>query len=118
VLGASVSEKPMKAGAATPEGRLAVVHGRVRPTHAAVSSPVTATTVAKAGSRLDDSVSMTRRQQFEGLQSGLAELTSALYRRTPVREPLVLDEAVRHGISVAREIERERNWWSTWWSQR
>ena len=113
-----ISEKVMKAGAPVPEGRLEVAHGRMRTMRAAVSSAVTATDVAMTGSQLADSASLTRRQQLEGLQAALADLTAALYRQAPVRDAATLNEAARHGVSAARELERERNWWRSWWSQR
>jgi hypothetical protein len=113
-----ISEKELKPGAAVPEGRIAVSHGRVRPMRAAVSSAVTATDVAVTGSRLDDGATMTYRQQLEGLQSALAELTAALYRQAPSREAATLNEAVRHARSVAGEMQRERNGLRTWWAQR
>ncbi|MGE0864628.1 MAG: hypothetical protein AB7P34_12075 [Vicinamibacterales bacterium] len=113
-----VSEKAITAGAAVPEGRLGVVHGRLRPRRAAVSSAVTATDVAVFASRLDDSVSLTHRHHLQGLQSALQELTAALYRQAPVRDAATLDEAIRHAAEVAGDVQRERNAWSTWWSQR
>jgi len=114
----AVSEKELKPGAPVPEGRLAVSHGRLRPTRAAVSSAVTAADVAVTGSRLDEAATITHRHQLEGLQSALAELTAALYRQTPAREVATLNEAVRHARSVAGEVQRERNAWRMWWSQR
>ena len=61
---------------------------------------------------------MTHRQQLEGLQSALAELTAALYRQAPAREAATLAEAVRHARSVAGDLGSERNAWRTWWSRR
>ena len=62
---------------------------------------------------------MTRRHQLEGLQQGLAALTAALYRQAPVRDRHELDEAVRHGASVARELgARTRRRWRTLWPRR
>ena len=113
-----ISEKALKSGAPVPEGRLAVSHGRVRAMRAAVSSAVTATDVAVTGSQLDDSVSLTHRQQLEGLQSALSDFTAALYRQAPARDAAVLNEAARHAREVANDLQRERNAWSTWWSQR
>jgi hypothetical protein len=113
-----ISEKPLAAGEPVPEGRFAVSHGRVKAMRAAVSSAVTATDVALTGSRLDDSVPMSHRHQLEGLQSGLAELTAASYKQSPSRDAAVLNEAVRHAAATAGELQRERNAWGTWWSQR
>ena len=92
----------------TPEGRLAAAHGWPRALRVSVSSPVTTDDVGRAGSKLPDSASMTRRHHLEGLQQGLAALAAALYRQAPVRDSQVLDEAVRHGASVARELEQAR----------
>jgi hypothetical protein len=114
----TVSQKPLAAGAETPEGRLEIAYGRLRPARAAVPSPVTPDDVGRAGSKLPDLVSLTRRHHLEGLQQGLAALAAALYHQAPVRDTHVLDEAVRHGVSVARELERERNWLRTLWSRR
>ncbi len=114
----TVSQKPLAAGAPTPEGRLVVAHGRLRPARAAVASPVTPDDVARAGTALPDSVSMTRRHHLEGLQQGLVALTAALYHQAPVRDTHVLGEAVRHGASVATDLEQERSWLRTLWSRR
>jgi hypothetical protein len=116
--GRQVSEKPRAAGSPAPEGRLVVTHGRLRPRSAAVSSPTTADDVARAAMRLDDGAPITTRQQLEGLQSGLAELTSALYGQRLERDPAMLAEATRHGLSVAHDLARERSWWRTWWLRR
>ena len=113
-----VSQKPLAASAPTPEGRIVVSHGRLRPARAAVASPVTAGDVARAGSALADSVSLTRRYHLEGLQHGLASLTSAVYHKVPARDARELDEALRHAASVATELAQERNWWKTAWSRR
>lgn len=113
-----ISEKVLKAGAPVPEGRFAVSRGRLRPVRAAVSSAVTATDVAVTASRLDDSVSRAHRHQLEGLQSALAAFTAALYRQAPARDAATLAEAARHAIEVANDLQRERNTWRTWWSQR
>jgi len=113
-----ISEKVLKSGAPVPEGRLAVSHGRVRAMRAAVSSAVTATDVAVTGSQLDDSASLTHPHQLEGLQSALSDFTAALYRQAPARDAATLNEAARHASEVANNLQRERNAWRTWWSQR
>ena len=113
-----VSEQVLVATAPVPEGRLAVSHGRVRTRRASVSSPVTAADVAVFASKLNDAVSLMHRQHLEGLQQALAELTAALYRQTPTRDAATLNEAVRHAIEVASDLQRERNAWGTWWSRR
>lgn len=109
------SQKPLAPGAPAPEGRLVVAHGWPRPVRVSVSSPVTTDAVGRAGSKLADSVSMTRRHHLDGLQQGVAVLTAALYRQAPVRDSHELDEAVRHGAEVARDLERERSAWHTLW---
>lgn len=123
----AVSEKELKPGAPVPEGRLVASLGRLRPRRAAVSSAVTAADVAVTGARLEDGAPMTYRHQLEGLQSALAELTAALYRQAPTRDAALLNEAVRHALSVADEVKRGDNLWSrlrqagregTWWSPR
>lgn len=114
----ATSQKPLAPGAPTPEGRLVAARGWPRPMRVSVSSPVTTDAVGRAGSKLADSVSMTTRHHLEGLQQGVAVLTAALYRQAPVRDSQVLDEAVRHGASVARDLGQERAWWRTVWSRR
>ena len=106
-----VSEKVLAATAPVPEGRLAVSHGRVRTRRASVSSPVTAADVAVFASKLDDSVSLMHRHHLAGLQSALTDLTAALYRQTPARDAATLNEAVRHALEVASNLQRERNAW-------
>ena len=106
-----VSEKILAATAPVPEGRLAVSHGWLRTRRASVSSPVTATEVAVCGSKLDDAVSLTHRQHLAGLQSALTDLTAALYRQTPSRDAVTLNEAVRHGLEVADDLQRDRSAW-------
>ena len=98
-----VSEKILAATAPVPEGRLAVSHGWLRTRRASVSSPVTAADLAK---------SLTHRQHLAGLQSALTDLTAALYRQTPSRDAVTLNEAVRHGLEVADDLQRDRSAWS------
>jgi hypothetical protein len=103
---------PLRASRAVTEGRLLVQHGLLRKTGVTVSSPVTADDVMRAGSS-HGALSTTRRQQLEGLQSGLSAMTGALYRQEPVRDTSALDEAVRHAIAVAKDVAGERSWWKT-----
>ena len=112
-IGQPISQKPLAGAGAVPEGRLAVDHGLIRKTGASVSSPVTADDVMRA-SAAADSWSTTKTQQLETLQSGLAILTSALYRKDASRDAAALDEAVRQAIAVARDLARERSGWKTW----
>ena len=111
-IGRAVSQRPLPKGGVVPEGRLLVRFGAVRPAVATVSSSVTSDEVGRATSQNAASITLTRGHHLEGLQSGLAELTAALYRESPMRDAAALNEAVRHATSVAREVAAERNWWS------
>jgi hypothetical protein len=111
-IGRTVSQRPLPKDGVVPEGRLLVRFGAVRPAAATVSSPVTPDEVGRSTSRNAAAITLTRGHHLEGLQSGLADLTAALYRASPARDAAVLHEAVRHAISVAREVAAERNWWS------
>ena len=106
----SISQKPLRPDEVVSEGRLLVRNGVLRKRLATVSSAVTADDMARAQSR--DGSSTTRQQQLEGLRSGLLVLTTALYRQGPVRDPSALDEAVRHAISVAADVAKERSQWT------
>lgn len=112
-IGTPVSQKLIANGAKTPDGRLRVQHGLIKAVATSVSSAVTPDDVSRAA-RESDGLSTTRRQQLDGLQSGMTALTQALYRKEPARDGAVLDEAVQHAKRVAGEIARERNWWSGW----
>ena len=113
-----VSQKPLENGDATPEGRLVVRHGTIRPATISVSSAITPDDVARARNGKGSALSTTRQQQLEGLQSGMAALTAALYRKEPARDPAAFDEAVRHAQSVAKDIAAERSWWNEQWARR
>jgi hypothetical protein len=117
-IGRTVSQRPLPKDGVVPEGRLLVRFGAVRPAAATVSSSVTPDDVGRSTSRNAASITHARGHHLEGLQSGLADLTAALYRQSPSREPAVLNEAVRHAISVARDVAAERNFWKTRWAQR
>jgi len=106
----AISQKPLGAGGVVPDGRLLVRHGVLRKTSATVSSSATADDLARAQST--DGASTTRQQQLEGLRSGLLALTTTLYRQEPLRDPSVLDEAVRHAMAVAKDVSAERSWFS------
>jgi hypothetical protein len=111
-IGRTVSQRPLPKDGVVPEGRLLVRFGAVRPAAATVSSSVTPDEVGRSTSRNAAAITLTRGHHLAGLQSGLADLTAALYRASPSRDAAVLHEAVRHAISVAREVAAERNWWS------
>jgi hypothetical protein len=104
----SISQKRAGEDDAVPEGRLLVQHGLVRKTGVTVSSAATTDDIARARSKKGAGFSTTRVQQLEGLQAGLSELTSALYRQEPKRDASALDEAVRHAIAVAKDVSSER----------
>jgi hypothetical protein len=104
-----ISQKPLAVNGVVPDGRLLVSDGLLRKSGATVSSAATADDVGRAES---PDGSSTRQQQLEGLRSGLLAFTTALYRQEPVRDPSVLDEAVRHAIAIARDVASERSWFS------
>jgi hypothetical protein len=112
-----VNQKNLADGAEVPEGRILLQHGLITSRRVTVSSPVTVDDIARAAAG-SKALSTTRQQQLEGLQSAIAAFTGALYRREPVRDSSTLDDAMRHAIAVAREIARERSWWSTLWARR
>jgi hypothetical protein len=109
-----VSQRPLPAGGAVPEGRLLVQHGTLRAASATVSSAVTPDDLARARARAGHGFSTTREQQLDGLHASLSLLTAALYRQVPGRDAMAIDEAVRHAIGVGREIAAERTWIKTW----
>jgi len=113
-----VSQKAVANGGDAPEGRLVVRHGMLRPASVSVSSAITPDDIARARSASGSSFSTTRLQQLEGLQNGLAELTAALYRKEPARDPAAFDDAVRHAQGVAKDIAAERSWWTEQWARR
>lgn len=120
IVAAAAIDRPISqklSAGAVPEGRLLVQHGMIRPAKVTVSSPVTPDDVARAAVS-GNTLSTTRRQQLEGLQSALTTLSMALYRKEPARDGASIDEALRHVASVAREIAQERNWWRSRWARR
>ena len=110
----AISHKPADSNGAPTEGRLIVRHGVIRPVTTSVSSSTTADDVQRARHSGSQRFSTTKQQQLEGLQSGLATLTAALYRREPVRDASALDDAARQALTVARELHNERRAWKTW----
>lgn len=97
-------------GGVVPDGRLLVRHGLFRPREVTVASSLTTADVGGALAQ-GDALSTTRRHQLEGLHSALDVLGNALYRKEPVRDALLLDDAVRHAVSVARDLAQERHGW-------
>ena len=120
VIAAAAIDQPVSykvaADGAAPEGRLLVRHGLVRKTAASVSSAVTADDVMRAAA--GGTLSTTRRQQLEGLQSSLSTLSNALYRKDAVRDGSSLDDAVRHATAVAKDVAAERRWQGMPWARR
>ncbi|HEX6164890.1 MAG TPA: hypothetical protein VFZ31_16095 [Vicinamibacterales bacterium] len=113
-IGQPISQKVLRAGDATPEGRLIVRHGLIRKISASISSSVTADEVRRASGPF----STTRQHQLEGLQSALSTFSNALYRKEPVRDASALDDAVRHAIAVAKDVAGERRWQGMPWAKR
>ena len=105
-----ISQKALLNDGSVPEGRLRVDHGRLRRMAATISSGVTTDDLVRVSAGNGASTT-TRTQQIDGLRASLNTLTAALYRRAPQRDTTSLDEAVRHAISVAETIARERSWW-------
>jgi len=116
-IGQPISHKTLGADGAVPDGRLRVDHGLVRKTGASVSSAVTADDVARARAG-KGAFSTTRQQQLEGLQTSLAALANALYRKEPARDAASLDDAVRHAMTVAKDVAAERRWQGMPWAMR
>jgi hypothetical protein len=122
VIAAAAIEQPISQrlfvkGADVPEGRILVQHGLITSNSVTVSSPITADDLARTVAQ-SPSLSTTRRQQLEGLQSAVVAFSAALYRKDPVRDSSTLDDAMRQAMSVAREIARERSSWSQRWARR
>lgn len=109
----AISQKRATNGT-SPEGRLLVRHGLVRPLTVAVSSATTADDIQRARAGNAAQFSTTRQQQLESLQSGLTSLTAALYRQAPSRDAGELDDAVRHALGLAHDLARERSAWTVW----
>ena len=115
-IDAPISQRPLPAGGAVPEGRLLVKHGSVRPVVASVSSSVTADDVARARASSSQTFSTTRQQQLENLQGALSAMTEALYR-SGAGDGVSHDDAVRVAIAVGTEIAAERSWVKTRWGR-
>ncbi len=107
-IGHPVSQRPIEGDGPVPESRLLVEHGRYRPVRASVSSGVTADDVSRAIAALPATATETTRQQWQDLQAALSTLTAAFYPRTPVRDASALDDAVRHGVTMAQLLQRSR----------
>jgi hypothetical protein len=103
-----ISQRPAPNGV-VPDGRLLVRQGLLRPHQVTIASSITTADVGRAVAQ-GDALSTTRRQQLDGLQSALDVLGNALYRKEPLRDSSSLDDAVRHAVSVARDLAQERNW--------
>jgi hypothetical protein len=114
----AISQKPVGADGLTPDGRLLVQHGLIRPARVTVSSAVTADDLDRARTRGSSALSTTRVQQLEGLQAGLSALGAGLYRKEPARDAAAFDEAVRHAAGVAQQLAGERSWWQARWARR
>jgi hypothetical protein len=109
-----ISQQPAAGDAAAPEGRLLVRYGAIRPRTVSVSSAATADDLHRARAAGGARFSTTRQQQLEALQSGLAALAMALYRREPQRDPAALDAAARDAQNVAKDVAGERSAINAW----
>lgn len=114
-IGHHISRKPIAGAGAVPDGRLRVDHGLLRRAATAVSSPVTAQDVARAAAQ-DGNAS--RAHQLDGLRSGLALLTAAMYRRGAERDGAAIDAAVTHAIAAAGGLASDRSWLKSRWARR
>jgi hypothetical protein len=101
----SISRKPLPAGGVVPDGRLRVDRGLIRRDAITVSSALTPGDLA-GHPPLDD------------LRAGIALLTAAMYQRTPERDAVAIDGAIRHAIDVAGRVASERSWVKTLWARR
>ncbi len=121
IVAAAAMDHPISqtvhASGAAPEGRLLVQSGLITSRRAAVASSVTARDVAHAMAQ-STTLSATQRSRLEDLQDAIDRLTHALYAQPPLRDASTLDDAVRHTISVAREIAQQRSWLRTRWARR
>lgn len=110
-LGRSVSEQPLAAGAAAPEGRIAVrslLPGRMG---AAVTSSTTVADLTRALAERPADTTGPDRAGLESLQSGLAAFTAAQYASgEPAVDPLALAAALDAGHAEATRLARQRRW--------
>lgn len=99
-----VSRKPLPPDGVAPEGKLRVDHGLVRRQAVMVSSGVTAVDLANADPA--------------GLRDGLTLLTSAMYRQSPERDAVAIDDAVRQAAELGDRLAAERGWLKLRWARR
>jgi hypothetical protein len=107
-IGHVVSQKVVPAGGPLPEGRLLVQRGWPNALQVAVSSSVTADDVDRALAVLPASATETARQERVELREGLRLFTAAVYAQTPVRDMVLLDGGIKHGLAMAHQLGRGR----------
>ncbi|MEO8677749.1 MAG: hypothetical protein ABI665_01805 [Vicinamibacterales bacterium] len=105
-IGHAVSQKVVATGGEVPDGRLLVERGWPKALRVAVSSSVTADNVSRALATLPASATETARQQLGELGEGLRLLTAAVYPQTPVRDGVLMDAAIKHGLAMAHQLAR------------
>ncbi|HEX4912504.1 MAG TPA: hypothetical protein VFV51_01035, partial [Vicinamibacterales bacterium] len=101
----SISRKPLPAGGVVPEGRLRVDRGLIRRDAVTVSSALTP-------------ADLTGHPHLDDLRAGIALLTAAMYPRTPERDAVAIDGAIRQAIDAAGRVAAERSWVKTLWARR
>jgi hypothetical protein len=100
-IGHSISQKELPRDSHVPEGRLLVEYGFPRRVRATVSSALTPDDISRALSA-NRQFTTTRAQQLDHLRHALSALTSAMYRRQPDRDAVMLDDTVRQAIDAGR----------------
>lgn len=113
-IGEPISQKPVTPATAAADGRVTVKHGLMRPVVASASSSVTAADLARVRESQSGTLSITRRQQLESLETGLSAMTAALYSKNASPDG-AHDETVRQAIAVSKEIASERRWITQRW---
>jgi RES domain-containing protein len=102
----AVSQKVVSPGGVTPDGRLLVQRGWPNALQSAVSSSVTPDDVDRAIAALPAAATVTARQELVGLRDGLRAFTAAVYPQTPVRDVVLLDDALKHGLAMSHQLSR------------
>ena len=105
-IGHAVSQKVVPPAGISPEGRLLVQRGWPNALQAAVASSVTPDDVDRAIAALPASATVTSRQELADLREGLRAFNAAVYPQTPVRDVVLLDNALKHGLAMSHQLAR------------